>query len=237
MDEWRLVVNTFVEFTGGREGWFGRLYMKSLTEQADERYFELEQRKFDIEMQQRDNERDRGKLEKRTKKLWDANDRITARQTARDLYRARVEYKRLGAQKDNVAAVASMIQQLRAGTATEDALEFYVKTMGERVATTSNPERFARVLERCQRLRSMQALTNEYQREFFDEVETEDAEEDADETSVDAILRELDCLPAHERLPNVIEVERRDGGGNLEQRAEEFLRSEDSRSKDSRKRP
>lgn len=210
-------MNAFVEFSGGRTGWFGRLYQPSLTEQADARARDLATRQMHLEFAQEDNRRARAALELRVKDAWARGQRTDARQAARDLQRARVEYVRLGAQKNNVAAVASKIQQLRAGTAVEDALEFYVGAMADRLGS-ANPEQFARLLERCAHLKSLTDMSDELAREHFDDEEDADAEADdaADEgISVDAVLVELGChLHSIDAAPSVVALPPPGHGGD-----------------------
>jgi hypothetical protein len=206
-DGWRSVVNLFVDMTGGRAGWFGRLYQPSLIDQADARARDLETRRMHLEMAQEDNRRARLALETQVKHAWAKGQRVDARQAARDLQRARVEYVRLGAQKNNVAAVASKIAQLRAGTVVEDALEFYVGAMADRLGS-ANPEQFARLLERCARLKTLTDMNDELAREHFDgeeDLEADDDEMESDSGSIDAVLVELGChLHSIDAAPSVM---------------------------------
>lgn len=182
-----------------------------MQEQADTQYMELERRRLRLEMDQLDKERSLRGLERRIKNHWAAGRKLEARQAVTDLRRERVEYSRIGRQRANVAAVTSKISALRSGTATEDALEFYTHAMAERLATT-NPMQFARVLERCERLASQQAMTDEMLEEFFAEEEEADRErgdtEGVDEDAlVTEVLVELGCLKGMEHAPHLVERE------------------------------
>ena len=203
---------------GGRDGWLGRrFYVPSIQEQADARHLELERRRLRLELEQEEKASENRKLERRIKRLW-ADDRKTeARQAVHDLRRGRVEYTRVGRQKANVAAVTSKIDALRHGTATEDALEFYVVAMSERMAS-AHPERFAHVLERCSRLQSMSDMTSEMLDEFF--ADEEQAERDRsvdDELDEDAVVNEvlveLKIIQGIDAAPSLLEAPSGSGGG------------------------
>jgi len=202
---------------GGRDGWLGRFYVPSIQEQADARHLELERRRLRLELEQEEKASENRKLERRIKRLW-ADDRKTeARQAVHDLRRGRVEYTRVGRQKANVAAVTSKIDALRHGTATEDALEFYVVAMSERMAS-AHPERFAHVLERCSRLQSMSDMTSEMLDEFF--ADEEQAERDRsvdDELDEDAVVNEvlveLKIIQGIDAAPSLKEAPSGSGGG------------------------
>ena len=202
--------NPVVELFGGRSGWLGRFYVPSLQEQADERHRQLERRHFQLEDEQARKAGDNRALERRIKRMWKDGRKPEARQAVKDLRRGRVEYARIGRQKANVAAVKGKIDQLRHGTATEDALEFYVVSMADRMAST-HPERFARVLERCSRLQGLQEMTDDMIDEFFaDEEEAErhrDADDDVDEESaVNEVLVELGLVRGIDSAPTLKEV-------------------------------
>lgn len=184
--------------------------MPTVKEQADERYRALEARKMRLEMDQEDKARSMKKTENRIKRLWAADKKLEARQAVHDLRRDRVEYTRIGRLKANVAAVSSKINELRAGTATEEALEFYVTSMYERLETT-HPERFQHVLREVDRVQSMQSMTTDMLDEFFADEEQADRErDDVDDVTADdavtAVLIELGCLRDLSNAPSIIEV-------------------------------
>ena len=197
---------------GGREGWLGRhFFVPSIQEQADARHLELERRRLRLELDQEEKARANRQLEKRIKRLWAEDRKPEARQAVHDLRRGRVEYTRIGRQKANVAAVTNKIDQLRHGTATEDALEFYVVAMADRMATT-HPERFAHVLERCSRLQSMHEMTSEMLDEFFADEEQAEREREADDECdedavVNDVLIELKIIRGIDSAPSLKEVD------------------------------
>lgn len=202
--------NPVVLFFGGRTGWLGPLYSPTILEQADERHRELERRRLRLDLEQQQQSKELKKIEARIKRQWKAGRTAEARQAIADLRRARVDYSRLGHQRANVAAVAAKIQQLRSGTATEDALEFYVRAMSERMAT-AHPQRFAHVLARCAQLKDMSGMTGEMLDEFFADEEQEERDRDGDaekdeEAIVTAILVELKLVQGIEQAPSLAVV-------------------------------
>jgi hypothetical protein len=208
MTDWRFLAPV-VSLFGGRTGWLGAFYVPSLQEQADKQYMTLERRRIRLEMEQQDKEAQIRSLERRIRSHWDARRKLEARHAVKELRRERVEYGRIARQRANVSAVSSKINQLRSGTATEDALEFYVQAMSERLATT-HPMRFARVLERCERIQSTQAMTDDLLEEFFADEEQADrdrdgGEEEDEDRLVDEVLVELGCIQSIEQAPKLVE--------------------------------
>ena len=159
-----------------------------------------------IEMDQEDKAAELLSLEKSTKRLWAKDRHMEARQKARDVRMTRVEYTRLGKQKANIISISGKMHQLRSGTAVEENLEFYVRAMGERMAT-SHPARFARVLERCDQLNNLETMTNELLDDYFAEEEQaerdRDTEEVGDDKVVEDVLIKLGCVVRIEDAPSV----------------------------------
>jgi uncharacterized protein YhaN len=127
------------------------------------------------------------------------------------LQRTRAEFTRTARLKANVAAVASKIDELRSGTATEEALEFYVTSMYERLETT-HPERFHHVLREVARVQDAQAMSASMLEEMFADEEQEErdtADDGVSETLDDAtaaVLVELGCLQDMSAAPTLITV-------------------------------
>jgi len=213
------LVNRLVLRFGGKEGWFGYFYTETVQEEAERRLSDLRRQRMRVEFELEDQQSEMRRLERRTKRLWNENHVTEARQSARDLRASRVAFTRAGAQKMQIDSVSAMMQELVSGEAVENHIAFYALAMGERLQV-SNPQRMARILQRCSTLDEMRKMTAEQLKEHFDDAEQDEldrvSDEQTDETLTEDVLVELGCLARIEDAmtpPTTVPPKKGGGGG------------------------
>ena len=188
------MINRLVMRFGGRQGWLGYFYSETTHESAERRLGDLARERMRVEMQQEDNQATMRRLERKTKRLWAENRRVEAIDAVRELREARASFTRAGQRRSQIDSVRSMMQELVAGETVEDHIGFYALAMGERMQT-ANPQRMARILQRCSTLDEMRRMTADQLRDHFQDQEQEEldrvAEELDDDTLNENVLVEL----------------------------------------------
>jgi len=214
------LVNRFVLRFGGKDGWFGYFYTETVQEEAERRLGVLRRQHMHVEFELEDRQTEMRRLERRTRRLWNEGHVTEARQAARDLRAARVAFTRAGAQKMQIDSVVAMMQELVRGEAVENHIAFYALAMGERLQV-SNPQRMARILQRCSTLDEMRKMTADQLKEHFDTAEQDELDRVADEVDeehlTEDVLVELGCLARIEDAltpPSVVPGNKKGGGKN-----------------------
>lgn len=205
---------------GGRDGCFAWFYTPTVQDRLREEYRKLQRLGRGIG---RDMMREAGQLEGLQRQVqstarqgrWEL-----ARRHAIELHRSRLAFDRLGTQKDNVTRVADKIKQQMHAVTVDEGMVLVTRVMGARLQVM-HPERFAKMMQRYEELKSKEEMNEEQLNEFFaagEEQEQAQVDGRSDDERVALIFAELGIrsapdVPQHVPVAALVGKAGGSGGG------------------------
>jgi len=207
LDPPRRWFNWVVWVTGGKEGALGHLWVPTLEEEANERYYRLERRKTELEM---DEEQARAQLaatEQRTRRLWADEKREQARAEALRIHSCQQKLRRMAVEMRLVENELHAVGQVRAGNVVQESVMFRARALRERFDAVG-PQQMQRVLMQMEQLQSFDQMSQESIDDMYreaDERAVEQAREasEKDGDGVESVLESLGLVAAVEQAPSV----------------------------------
>ena len=192
---------------GGKQGFLGHLWTPTLEEEADSRYYALERRKTELEMNEEDAKIKLAKSESRVRRLWKEDKQQQARAEAHSIHSTQLALRRMAMELRLIENEVAAVGQVRAGNVVQESVMFRARALRERFESV-NPQQMQRVLAHMEHLQSFDQMSQESIEEMYrdaderlDEQMRESSEKDGD--GVESVLETLGLMAAVEQAPSV----------------------------------
>lgn len=194
-------VNVLVEWTGGRTGCLGGLYMRSVREILRIEIRSIDRAANSLEANNKKRSVDMKALKKRIKAHGEQNEQFEATQCALQLKQLQVAYRRTVKQTCNVEQIKVQLNEQLMKVNVDRSIMLVAAVMNKRFEAMP-PQRFQQMMMKCEEMRMREGLREEMLEEFMDE--SMDGAESEDGDSVADILAEQGVVFA---APDVKPVE------------------------------